>query len=295
MAAYLDGLILQSIGGFYYVEAADAVYECRARGIFRKNGLTPLAGDRVRIAVQEEGHASLDAVLDRRNFLIRPPVANLDALCVVVSMADPAPNTLIADKMIAIAESKGITPVVVLTKADLGQTDPLEEVYRRAGFPAFSVTVEDPESALPLKNFLSGKVSAFTGNSGVGKSTLMNLIDPRLSCATGEISQKLGRGRHTTRSAVLYKLPGGGYVADTPGFSSLDLERAERIRKEALAGCFREFDQYFGSCRFSSCVHMSEPGCAVREAVERGDIARSRYDSYAAMYNEVKDWKEWEK
>lgn len=295
MATNLNGLVLQCIGGFYYVEAADAVYECRARGIFRKNGLTPLAGDRVRITPQEGSTASLDAVLDRKNSLIRPPVANLDALCVVASMAEPAPNAMLIDKMIAIAESKGIQPVIVLTKADLGQTDGLEQVYQKAGFPVFSITVKDPESALDLKAYLSRKVSAFTGNSGVGKSTLMNLIDPRLSCETGEISQKLGRGRHTTRSAVLYRLPEGGYIADTPGFSSLDLEKSERIRKEALAGCFREFGPYGGQCRFSSCIHLTEPGCAIRQAVEDGRIARSRYDSYAAMYREVKDWKEWEK
>ena len=295
MASSLNGLILQSIGGFYYVEAADAVYECRARGIFRKNGLTPVAGDRVLITPREEGTASLDTILERKNYLIRPPVANLDHLCVVASMADPAPNPLIIDKMIAIAESKGIEPVVILTKSDLGETSPWEDIYRGAGLPVFSVTMDQPMSAWELKRFLSGKISAFTGNSGVGKSTLMNVIDPRLSCATGEISQKLGRGRHTTRSAVLYKLPGGGYAADTPGFSSLDLEKAERIRKGRLADCFREFAPYLGECRFTSCTHLNEPGCAVRAAVEQGMIARSRYDSYTVMYSEVKDWKEWEK
>ena len=290
-----DGLILQSIGGFYRVEAADAVYTCKARGLFRKDKLVPVAGDRVVLSVQEDGTGVIESLQDRRNHLIRPPIANLDLLAVVASVADPSPNTQVIDKMIALAEWNGIEPVIVITKADLQKTDALETVYRQAGFEVFAVSSHDPDSVSPLRKALRGKVSAFTGNSGVGKSSLLNRIDPRLSQETGETSKKLGRGRHTTRSTVLFRQPEGGYIADTPGFSSIELERTQIIRKEDLAGCFREFDAYFGKCRYGSCTHMGEDGCAVEQAVREGRIAPSRLDSYQAMYREVKDWKEWEK
>ena len=199
------------------------------------------------------------------------------------------------DKMIALAEINGIEPVIVITKTDLKAPDALEEIYRRAGFAVFVVSAQAPESIEPLRKVLSGKLSAFTGNSGVGKSSLLNRLDPRLSRETGETSKKLGRGRHTTRTTVLYRQPGGGYIADTPGFSSIEFERTQMIRKEALSGCFREFDAYFGKCRYGSCTHMGEDGCAVGQAVREGRIPPSRLESYQAIYREVKDWKEWEK
>ena len=295
MNGQTDGLILQSIGGFYHVEAADAVYTCKARGLFRKDKQVPVAGDRVTLSVREDGTGVIESLRDRRNQLIRPPVANLDFLVVVASVVDPSPNTQVIDKMIALAEWNDIEPVIVITKADLQETDALEAVYRQAGFHVFTVSSRDPDSIIPLRKALCGKVSAFTGNSGVGKSSLLNQIDPRLSQETGETSKKLGRGRHTTRSTVLFRQPEGGYIADTPGFSSIELERTQIIRKEDLAGCFREFDTYFGKCRYGSCTHMGEDGCAVEQAVREGRIARSRLDSYQAMYREVKDWKEWEK
>lgn len=294
MSDTLQGLVLQSIGGFYYVEAADAVYECRARGIFRRQGLAPLAGDRVMISVQDEEKGTLEQVLERRNFLIRPPVANLDCLVVVASITEPAPNPLVLDKMLAIAEKKGIEPVLVINKADLQDTARLEDIYRGTGLCCFTVSAHSGSGVDALKAYLAGKVSAFTGNSGVGKTSLLNAIDPRLRQDTGAISKKLGRGRHTTRTATLFRLEGGGYLVDTPGFSSLDLERTEPIDKDELASCFREFVPCLGHCRFSSCAHVKEPGCAVRAAVEEGRIASSRYDSYVAMYMEVKDRKEWE-
>ena len=291
----LDGLILQGVGGFYHVEAADAVYICRARGLFRKDKRVPVAGDRVGIAVDGDGTGVIEVLRERRNMLVRPPVANLDLLAVVASVTDPSPNTLVMDKMIALAEINGIEPVIVITKTDLKAPDPLEEIYRRAGFAVFVVSAQAPESIEPLRKVLSGKLSAFTGNSGVGKSSLLNRLDPRLSRETGETSKKLGRGRHTTRTTVLYRQPGGGYIADTPGFSSIEFERTQMIRKEALSGCFREFDAYFGKCRYGSCTHMGEDGCAVGQAVREGRIPPSRLESYQAIYREVKDWKEWEK
>lgn len=281
--------------GFYHVEAADAVYICRARGLFRKDKRVPVAGDRVGIAVDGDGTGVIEVLRERRNMLVRPPVANLDLLAVVASVTDPSPNTLVMDKMIALAEINGIEPVIVITKTDLKAPDALEEIYRRAGFAVFVVSAQAPESIEPLRKVLSGKLSAFTGNSGVGKSSRLNRLDPRLSRETGETSKKLGRGRHTTRTTVLYRQPGGGYIADTPGFSSIEFERTQMIRKEALSGCFREFDAYFGKCRYGSCTHMGEDGCAVGQAVREGRIPPSRLESYQAIYREVKDWKEWEK
>ena len=288
-------MILQGVGGFYHVEAADAVYICRARGLFRKDKRVPVAGDRVGIAVDGDGTGVIEVLRERRNMLVRPPVANLDLLAVVASVTDPSPNTLVMDKMIALAGINGIEPVIVITKTDLKAPDALEEIYRRAGFAVFVVSAQAPESIEPLRKVLSGKLSAFTGNSGVGKSSLLNRLDPRLSRETGETSKKLGRGRHTTRTTVLYRQPGGGYIADTPGFSSIEFERTQMIRKEALSGCFREFDAYFGKCRYGSCTHMGEDGCAVGQAVREGRIPPSRLESYQAIYREVKDWKEWEK
>lgn len=292
--AQQSGLILQSIGGFYYVETADAVYECKARGAFRKEGVTPLSGDRVTITAHADGTGILEEILPRRNALVRPPVANLDCLAIVASVTEPKPNLQLLDKLIAIAEDVAIEPIVVITKSDLDETEALETVYRTAGFPVFVVTNTDAASAAALTAFLQGKITAFTGNSGVGKSSLLNLIDPALCRETGEISKKLGRGRHTTRSVVLLPLSGGGYLADTPGFSALDIERTQPIDKDALFNCFREFEPYFGKCRFTGCSHVHEPDCAIQKAVEAGEIALSRYESYVALYSEAKERKPWE-
>lgn len=290
----IQGIVLRGIGGFYYVEAADAVYECRARGLFRRQGLTPVAGDRVTVEVQPSGEGVLTQIAERRNALVRPPVANLDLLVLVASICEPVTNTLVLDKMIAVAEKKGITPIIVINKSDLADPSPLEAVYREAGFECYVVSAHRPETLAALRERLTGQVSVFAGNSGVGKSSLLNALDPSLTLETGEISQKLGRGRHTTRAASLYPLA-GGYLVDTPGFSSLDLEQVETIHKDELPDCFREFAPHIGHCRFIGCAHYKEPDCAVRAAVETGEIARSRYESYVSMYELVKDKKEWEK
>lgn len=296
MSENKNGLILQGIGGFYYVEAADAVYECKARGSFRRDGIVPVAGDRVRICVNADGTTgTLQEILPRRNVLIRPPVANLDQLAVVASVTEPAPHPLLLDKLIAIAEEKEIEPLLVITKTDLQDGSVWEETYTKAGFPVFTVTVTDPATAEPLKERLRGKVTAFAGNSGVGKSSLLNVIDPAYTRETGEISQKLGRGKHTTRSAMLFPLAGGGYIADTAGFSALDMERIHPIDKERLEDCFREFRPLFGQCRFTGCAHIHEPDCAVKAAVEAGEIPMTRYESYCAMYAQAEQRKLWEK
>lgn len=290
----IQGIILRSIGGFYYVEAADTVYTCRARGHFRRQGITPVAGDRVSILPAEDGTGVLEEVLERKNVLVRPPVANLDVLVLVASVCHPRTNTLVLDKMIAVAEKKGICPIIVINKSDLGDPTELESIYQATGLECFTVSATDPQSLESLRRRLAGQVCVFAGNSGVGKSSILNGIDPSLELTTGEISEKLGRGRHTTRTATLYHLA-DGYVVDTPGFSSLDMEQVESIDKEELADCFREFATYEGKCRFIGCAHYREPNCAVRQAVEAGEISESRYASYVAMYEAVKDKKEWEK
>ncbi len=290
-----QGLLLEGIGGFYYVKADDAVYECKARGSLRRERITPVAGDRVMITLPDEGYGVLEQVLPRRNVMVRPPVANLDCLAICVSVAMPRPNLLLLDKMIALAEDLSIEPLVIVTKTDLSAPPFPEHVYRDAGFTVFSVNTAQPDTVHPLREFLRGKITAFTGNSGVGKSSLLNLLDPTLQRETGDISEKLGRGRHTTRSTVLIPLEDGGYLADTAGFSSLDTERMVTVEKDRLFDCFREFAPYFGQCRFTGCSHVHEPQCAVRQAVENGEIAQSRYDSYTVMYAEAETRKPWEK
>lgn len=287
------GIIMKITGGFYYVEAADSVYECKARGVFRKRGMTPLVGDVVDITVPDDGYCSIDRIHERRNSLVRPALANLDNLMIISSVKEPDVNLYLIDKMTAAAVNKEITPIVVFSKSDLAQTDDLVEIYRKVNIPAFSFSSVDNQGLDEIKAVLKDKVTAFCGNSGVGKSTLLNALFPELSLQTGEISDKLGRGRHTTRTVELFKKH-GGYIADTPGFSTVDIERFELIRKDELKFAFPEFDEYFGTCQFNSCNHVCEKGCRVLEAVEEGIIPQSRHDSYVRMYNEVKDIKEWQ-
>jgi len=294
MTQQKNGIILKGIGGFYYVEAAGAVYECKARGVFRKKRITPLAGDRVQITVTDDGtENTVDEIFERKNFLKRPPVANIDSLIIVSSTVSPRPSTLVIDKLIAIAEYKGIEPVVVFTKTDLEPAEKLLDIYKLAGISCAMVCNKTGEGVEEVRNLLNGKISAFTGNSGVGKTSLLNALDPNLSLATGAISEKLGRGRHTTRQAELFKTC-GGYIVDTPGFSALDLEEEQVIKKDELAECFREFRPYLGQCRFTTCSHTCDKGCRIIKAVEDGEISRSRHDSYVEMYQAAKELKEWE-
>lgn len=290
----LNGIILKSTGGFYYVEVADVVYECKARGIFRKKNNSPRVGDRVKITVPEDGYCSIDEIFPRKNSLKRPPLANIDLLVIVVSTMEPSPNYLVIDKMTAAAVDNDIEPVIVVSKSDLKPSDELVAVYKKAGIKAFSYSSESPEDAKKIKELLKGKISAFTGNSGVGKSTLLNILYPSLELETGEISEKLGRGRHTTRTVELFKID-GGYVADTPGFSTVDLERYNMIDKENIMFCFPEFKEYLTTCQFTSCSHTCEKGCAIIKAVKEGKISESRHNSYISMYNEVKEIKQWQK
>lgn len=286
--------IMKALSGFYYVARQGRLVECRARGIFRKRGQGLLVGDMVTVEEADGGKGQVVQVAPRKNYLVRPPLANLDQLVMVISACEPQPNLLVADRLLAIAERKGIEPLLVFTKKDRADAGKYAAIYRRAGFLAEEVSNATGEGVEAVRAHLKGKISAFSGNSGVGKSSLLNRLDARLSLPTGEISQKLGRGRHTTRHVELFELPGGGYVADTPGFSSLDLERCEVILKEELAACFRDFAPYAGRCRFNGCSHTCEKGCAVLEAVRQGAIEPTRHESYQSLWNEVKGLKEWE-
>ncbi len=284
-----NGIIIKSIGGLFFIESSDTIYECKARGVFRKEGISPSVGDSVNF---EDG--VITEILPRKNFIIRPPLANLDQLIFVVSVAEPAPNLLILDKFIAVAEYQNIKPVIVLTKVDLDSFDNIFDIYNRAGIEIYVIDYNDENPAEKIRILLKDKISAFTGNSGAGKSTLLNEVCGDFDIATGEISKKLGRGRHTTRHSELYKLPWGGYIADTPGFSTFETNKYNIIKKEELAGCFTEFSQFEGECKFRDCSHTKEKGCKVIEAVEQGIIPKTRHESYCSMYEEAKLIKEWE-
>ena len=288
-----SGLLIKSIDGFFYVETPQGVFECRARGVFRKNGTKPVAGDRVRVLHDEATGNVITEVEERKNLLVRPPVANIDKLFVVSSIKDPAPNFLIIDRLTAIACNRDIESVVVFSKCDLESADEYVDIYRKAGIKSFAVSCKTGEGLDLINEELKGHISAFAGNTGVGKSSILNGILPELNLETGEISRKLGRGRHTTRESQLYKVE-GGYVADTPGFSSLEFEGDDIMLKENVAFGFKEFIPYLGTCKFSTCRHVNDKGCKIVEAVERGEIAKSRHESYVAMLNQAMELKEWE-
>ena len=291
----MRAVIVKAIAGFYYAKADGEVYECKARGVFRKNEITPLVGDFAEIETTENGKGVIKSIVDRKNFLERPPVANADRLWIVVSTVDPRPNTLVIDRICAIAEDREIEPIVVVSKTDLADPSEILDIYKKSGIETFLVCCKNGEGVDSVKKRLCGGINVFTGNSGVGKSSLLNIIDPQLGLKTGEISEKLGRGRHTTRHAELFELEGGGYVCDTAGFSSVDCETSGFIVKENLQFDFRDFAPFIGKCKFSSCTHTCEKGCEICRAVERGEISKSRHDSYVALYKEAEAVKDWQR
>ena len=291
MMAQEMNYITKGIGGFYYVRTPQGIVECKARGIFRKRGITPVAGDLV--ALSPDG-TMIDEILPRKNVFVRPPVANLDVLFIVASTTQPVPSTLVLDQLAAAAIYKDVQPVLVVTKADLATADKLAQAYATSGIPLVQLHYETGEGLDTIRGYIKGHLCAFCGNSGVGKSTLLNTLAPELNRETGQISQKLGRGRHTTREVEIFEVC-GGRLADTPGFASLEAQKLCRIPKEDLQHTFPEFERYFGQCRFTGCSHRSETGCAVRAAVEEGKISQTRYASYLAMYEEANARKEWER
>ncbi|MBQ2675846.1 MAG: ribosome small subunit-dependent GTPase A [Clostridia bacterium] len=288
----MNGIIVKAIAGFYYVDTGDGIFECKARGIFRKNGQSPLVGDRVVISLTDGGKGIVENISARKNALVRPPVANIDRLFVVVSTVDPAPNTYIIDRVIANAENSDIEPIVIINKCDIKDGDDIYRIYKNAGFNTFMVSAQSGEGIDAIRSLIADKTVAFTGNSGVGKSSILNMLDENLNLAVGDISKKLGRGRHTTRHVELYPVC-DGYIVDTPGFSSFDMEQCDVMRKEQLQYCFREFAPYIGECKFTSCSHTKEKGCKIVDAVNSGEIAISRHESYVQLYKEaalIPDW-----
>lgn len=283
--------ITKGIGGFYYVRTSSGIVECKARGIFRKKGITPVAGDNVVLSADK---TTIEEILPRKNVFVRPPVANLDILFIVASTTQPVPSTLILDELASAAIYKDVQPILVVTKGDLAAADKLAQAYASSKIPLVQLHYETGEGLDVIRRYIEGHLCAFCGNSGVGKSTLLNALAPELKRETGQISQKLGRGRHTTREVEIFEVC-GGRLADTPGFASLEAQKLCRIPKEDLQHTFPEFEPYFGKCRFTGCSHRSETGCSVREAVDEGKISQSRYASYLAMYEEANARKAWER
>ncbi len=287
-----EGIILKGIGGFYYVETSEGVFECKAKGKFRKERITPLSGDRVKITVNDINGNSIDEILPRKNSLKRPPVANLDKLFIVISVVKPLPNTLVIDKMTVLAEKNGIEPIIIITKTDLEEASDIIDIYSKTGYRVYTYSDVNKEGIDAILAEISGNVCAFTGNSGVGKSTLINALHGDLQLETAQISDKLGRGRHTTRQAEIFHI-GEGLVVDTAGFSNIDFEDENIIFSKELELYFREFSDYLGECRFTGCSHTVEKGCKICELVSSGKISKSRHESYVAIFNEVKKYKPW--
>ena len=288
------GRIVRSISGFYDVQTGGAVITCRARGILRKENCTPLTGDMVDITV-ERGKGMVEKVLPRRNCFVRPAVANIDALVVFAANVNPVTEPFLIDRVAAIAGDQEVPVCLCVNKCDLDPAVDLVRIYRNAGFPVICTSAETGGGVEELRTLIRGKLVAFTGNSGVGKSSILNRLAPELNLSTGEVSEKLGRGRHTTRHVELFPLA-GGLIADTPGFSAFDQEKGEDpVEQEALARSFREFRPYLGQCRFVGCAHVKEQGCAVLAARDAGKIVPSRHESYVRLYELARENKPWGK
>lgn len=288
----MTGTILKAMSGFYYVDCQGQTVTCRGRGKLRHEKNPPLVGDQVEITLLPNNTGAVDRILPRRNSFRRPAVANIDLLVVVASGATPVTDPFLIDRVVAMAEHKGCESVICFNKWDLKQPQELYDTYALAGFPTLRVSAETGEGMEELSQFIAGKVCAFTGDSGVGKSSLLNALSPGIACPVGEISEKLGRGRHTTRHVELFRLGNGALAADTPGFASF--EETEDLSPDELPHTFREFAPYLDQCQFVGCAHVKEKGCGVLDALAQGKIAKSRHESYVRLYQaakEIPDWK----
>ena len=288
-----EGRIVRSLSGFYDVQTPDGIITCRGRGSLRKGGLSPLTGDMVTISV-ENGKGMVEKLLPRRNRFIRPAVANVDALVIFAANVNPVTEPFLIDRVAAIAGDQDVAVYICVNKCDLDPGIDLVRIYTNAGFPVIRASAETREGVEELRVLLKGKLTAFTGNTGVGKSSMLNALCPSLGLATGEVSEKLGRGRHTTRHVELYCLDEDTYVADTPGFSSFDTDQMDVLIKENLQYTFPDFGRFIGGCQFHDCSHRAEPGCAVRQAVEAAEIEKTRYDSYLRLYEKAEQVKAWQ-
>ena len=293
MVEKMTGRIIRSISGFYDVQTPKALVTCRARGILRKEGNSPLTGDMVEITV-ERGKGMVERILPRKNSFVRPAVANMDALVVFAANVNPATEPFLIDRVAAIAGDQEVQVILCINKCDLDPAMDLVRIYEHAGFTVICTSAETGEGVDKLLESIQGKLVAFTGNSGVGKSSILNRLCPQLELPTGEVSEKLGRGRHTTRHVELYPLGEDTFVADTPGFSSFDTDQMDVILKENLQYAFPDFARHIGACQFRDCSHRKEPGCAVTGALAAGEIEPTRYDSYLRLYEKASQVKLWE-
>lgn len=287
----MTGIIIKAISSFYYVDSKNIIYECKARGNFRKNGISPVVGDTVSITVSDENHGVIEEIHERKNYLSRPVIANLQKLIIVSSYNCPAPNTLLIDRLISAAEYNKIEPIIVFNKCDTGDFSYWLNIYKNAGFKTFLVSATENIGIEALKKEISSSFCAFAGNSGVGKSSIINKIFGDFALKTGEVSEKLGRGRHTTRHTELFKNGKGGFIADTPGFATVD---SAVMPKDELAYNFRDFSEYLGKCKFSTCSHTCEKGCAVLSALNDGLVSRERHENYCTIYRELSSLNDWE-
>lgn len=289
-----EGIIMKALSGFYYVDDGNSIVTCRGRGKLRHEKCTPLVGDRVRFTPTENGAGALDEIMPRRNEFYRPAVANIDQLVIIASQANPITDPFLIDRVASIAVSRQCRCVICVNKWDLVPGEDLARIYEAAGFPTIRMSAETGEGIEELRTLISGKISAFTGNSGVGKSSILNALDPNFALATADVSEKLGRGRHTTRHVELFRL-GDALVADTPGFSSFDVDQMELMRKEKLQFCFPEFLPYLNQCQFQDCAHIKEKGCVIRAALQEGKIQPTRYQSYLRLYEQAKAIPDWQR
>ena len=288
-----QGRIVKALSGFYYVETAEAaLVECKARGKFRKDGKTPTVGDRVEIS-RSGSRGMIETLLPRENFFVRPAVCNLDLLVVFCANVIPVTDPFLIDRVTAIAGNQNVPVVLCINKTDLEEQDRLGPIYEKAGYRVVRTSAVTGAGIDALREAVRGRTAAFTGNSGVGKSSVLNRLAPELELKVGEVSDKLGRGRHTTRHVELYALGDGTFLADTPGFSSFDTERMDLVLKENLQYAFPDFAPYLGRCQFHDCAHLREPGCAVRAAVEAGAVPESRYRSYERLYERARELRTW--
>ena len=294
-----EGIIVKSTGGLYTVETKDGIsVDCRAKGAFRHSKIIPLAGDRVTFECDEGKEGFITKIHDRKNSLIRPAVANVDLLCVVIASKNPDPDLFILDKLCAVARKNGIEVLLIVNKDDIGDSEEFFAVYGKAGFTVVSMCATNPEgyekSIETIRNIAKGKISFFTGASGVGKSSVLNVVYPELSLETGEISKKIQRGKHTTRVTTLFKMGENTYVGDTPGFSSFDVVGFSMLDSESLLECFPDIEKYALDCKYKKCTHVCEDGCNVMAALADDKISFSRHESYKKLFNELKEVKPWD-
>lgn len=289
----MTGVLIKAISGFYYVKSDEMIYECKARGNFRKAEISPIVGDIAEFDCIDDKHGVINSIMPRKNFLIRPLVANIDKLFIVSAYATPRPDTLMIDRLTAQAVYNNIEPVIVFNKCDMGSFETLYNIYTKSGFKTFVVSAEKNTGINDLYTEMKGCVCAFSGNSGVGKSSIINSLFPDLNLKTGEVSEKLGRGRHTTRHTELFAVDTNTFVVDTPGFASVEAAGDLYDFKISLAGCFPDFKRYLGCCKFTSCSHINETGCAVIDAVNNGKIEKTRHESYVALMSELKNISSW--